>query len=75
MTFDATRAHLGKPDMFPRFEVAADARPSLVDSLSDDEALLVFERNGEQRGLLTRQMAYHHVAQGKLAGEPYLITF
>ncbi len=37
--------------------------------------LLVFERGGEHRALIAREMAYHHVAQGELAGEPYLVSF
>ena len=44
-------------------------------SLLPDEELIVIERNGEYRALLAREMAYHHVAQGELAGEPYLVTF
>ena len=43
--------------------------------LRDDEELLLFERGGQTRALLLREMAYHHVAQGELAGEPYLVTF
>ena len=43
--------------------------------LAADEELLIFERGGEERGLIMRQMAYHHVAQRKLAGEPYLVSF
>ena len=39
------------------------------------EQLIIFERAGEKRALLARQMAYHHVAQGELAGKPFLITF
>lgn len=37
--------------------------------------LLAFERNGERRVLSILEMAYHHVCQGELAGEPYLVTF
>jgi hypothetical protein len=47
---------------------------STLDLKPDDE-LLVFERGGDRRGLLLPQMVYHHVAQGELAGEPYLVTF
>ncbi|MBC8405300.1 MAG: hypothetical protein H8E15_08750 [Planctomycetes bacterium] len=44
-------------------------------SLADDVAILIFERGRQRRGLLARQMSYHHVAQGDLAGEPYVVTF
>jgi hypothetical protein len=44
-------------------------------SLHSGEELIVIERNREYRALLAREMAYHHVAQGEMAGEPYLVTF
>lgn len=44
-------------------------------NLHPDEELIVFEHGGMKRALLAREMAYHHVAQGELAGEPYLISF
>lgn len=43
--------------------------------LEPDEELIVFSRGGESRALLMKEMAYHHVAQGELAGEPYLVSF
>ncbi len=43
--------------------------------LASDEELIVLERKGTSRALLAREMAYHHVAQGELAGEPYLVSF
>ena len=43
--------------------------------VSPDDELIVLERGGLQRALLAREMAYHHVAQGELVGEPYLIAF
>ncbi len=43
--------------------------------LAPDAELIVFARGAEQRGLLAREMAYHHVAQGRLAGQPFLVSF
>jgi acyl carrier protein len=37
--------------------------------------LISFERNGQRRSLLAREMLYHHVAEGILAGEHYMIAF
>ena len=37
--------------------------------------LMSFEVNGERRVLLVHEMIYHHICQGELAGEPYLVTF
>ncbi|MBV7338284.1 hypothetical protein KFU94_60675 [Chloroflexi bacterium TSY] len=39
-----------------------------------DMELLVFEQVGEHRALVMREMAYHHVAQGKVANK-YLVSF
>ena len=44
-------------------------------NVDPDEELIVIERNGEYRALLARELAYHHVAQGELAGKPYLVAF
>jgi len=35
----------------------------------------VMDVAGQKLALVTRQMAYHHVAQGELAGEPWMVTF
>jgi Protein of unknown function (DUF3179) len=40
-----------------------------------EEELIVIERKGQYRAFLAREMAYHHIAQGEIAGEPYLVTF
>jgi len=74
-TFDAKRASLKSPDFFRRFRVSGEGTPLLAARLKPHAQLLVFERGGERRALVREQMIYHHVAQGKLAGEPYLVTF
>ena len=43
--------------------------------LANDIELLAFERGGERRVLLVEEMHYHHIAQGELAGEPYMVSF
>jgi hypothetical protein len=75
VTFEIQRALLKGPDLFSRFTVSQSATALSKAHLPDREQLLVFERAGEKRALLVRQMAYHHVAQGELAGEPFLIAF
>lgn len=60
---------------FKPFVVPPHGLPLLQVVLHPDEELIVFERGGMRRVLLAREMAYHHVAQGELAGEPYLISF
>ena len=75
MDFDVSRASLRGPNMFQRFNVGSNGIPLSKAKLPDNERLLLFERQGERRALVTRQMVYHHVAQGELVGSPYLITF
>jgi len=75
MTFDARRAMLKGPDLFARFLVPPSASRLSAAQLPPSEQMLVFARAGEKRALPVRQMAYHHVAQGELAGKPFLITF
>jgi len=43
--------------------------------LTNDVELLAFERGGERRVLLVEEMHYHHIAQGELAGGPYMVSF
>ena len=43
--------------------------------LPGDTELLVLERGGEHRGLIAREMAYHHICQGELEGQPFLVSF
>jgi hypothetical protein len=44
-------------------------------NLPHDLELIVFTRGRSTRTLIAREMAYHHVAQGELEGQPYLISF
>jgi hypothetical protein len=71
-----SRAKVKKRLQFAPFRPNSDGTPLReLTRLRDDEELLVFERGGQARAMLARQMAYHHVAQGELAGQPYVITF
>lgn len=76
--FDIDRAFLGDGTMFVPFVVTetrllADA---LEDgTLSDGTALLVFDHEMGKLAFVTQQLAYHHVAQGEMAGEPWMVSF
>lgn len=72
---DPTKAMLKGPDFFARFRVPVGGEPLREKKLKPDDLLVVIERGGEDRAFLVSQLAYHHAAQGELAGEPYLITF
>jgi hypothetical protein len=76
--FDESRAYIGESPMFDAFypeeyESLADARRS--GRVNDDTALLVLRRGDTTLTLLTMQMSYHHIAQGDLAGEPWMVSF
>ena len=60
---------------FKPLTVLSKGFPLAETDLHPDEELIIFERGGIYLALLAREMAYHHVAQGELAGEPYLISF
>ena len=74
-SFDAARAQLGDPDMFERFRVPDRGEPLRDAGFANDTDLMVIERGGETRAFLLHQLTYHHVAQGELAGEPYVVSF
>ncbi|MEW5939943.1 MAG: hypothetical protein AB1750_09800 [Chloroflexota bacterium] len=60
---------------FEPFQVPASGVPLSSLNLQPDLELIVFERGGAMGALVAREMAYHHVAQGELEGQPYLVSF
>lgn len=73
-TFDPERLQK-QPDAFIRFDVSGEGVPVETAQLPGSTELIVFERSGQRRALLVREMAYHHLAQGCLANEPYIVSF
>ena len=76
--FDTDRAIFWRAPNFVSFR-NPDWR-SLSDALrsgdvADDTPVLVFEVAGTTLVLVSGQMAYHHVAQGHMYGEPWMVTF
>jgi hypothetical protein len=76
--FDVSRAQLSDQDMFQPFEVLATQ--SLGEAIAtgevrEDKPVLAIVREAGALVLLAQQMTYHHVAQGDLAGEPWLVSF
>lgn len=74
-SFDAARAQLEEPDMFERYRVPDSGEPLRDAGLSDGTDIMLVERGGETRAFLIHQLTYHHLAQGELAGEPYMVSF
>ena len=76
--FDPSRAILGDEPMFDPYypEDLQALRDVLGDGLVDEGTpVLVVQRGERTLALLTLQMAYHHVAQGTLDGEPWMVAF
>jgi len=76
--FDAERAIFWAQRNFdplrdPSFQSLADALDE--GHVTRETPVLVFEAGGETLVLVTSQMSYHHVAQGEMAGEPWMVTF
>ncbi len=76
--FDTDRAIFWRAPNFvplrnPDWRSLSDARRS--GDVSDDTPVLVFEAGGSTLVLVSSQMAYHHVAQGDMNGEPWMVTF
>jgi len=60
---------------FEPFQVPLKGTSLSTLNLPPDLELIVFTRGGMRRALIAREMAFHHVAQGELAGQPYLVSF
>ena len=41
----------------------------------EETAVLLLARGNTRLALLTEQMSYHHIAQGELEGEPWMVSF
>lgn len=78
LSFDLSRASLFNHDVFRPFRVSSyqplsDAITTRL--LTPDTPVLVSEISPTPVALITTQMAYHHVAQGEIAGHPWLVSF
>jgi len=76
--FDINRARVGAGSRFEPFQVrqTQSLRQAMEAGVVDsDTRLLIMEHAAGRLALLTDQMAYHHVAQGDIAGEPWMVSF
>jgi hypothetical protein len=76
--FDVNRAMLRDRSRFTPFlveetQLLSEALEQGV--VNDDTPILVVERGGRRLALITREMTFHHVAQGEMAGEPWMVSF
>lgn len=76
--FDLQRATLHHRDTFKPFRVRqTEGLGSLVERgvIHTNAPVLTLTQHDASLAFLTHQMNYHHLAQGELAGEPYLVSF
>jgi hypothetical protein len=76
--FDAGRALLSKQDILPPFRVRGtrSLRGALDHRvLPAGTRVLVVERTTPVLALRTDQMTFHHVAQGEMRGQPWMVSF
>lgn len=76
--FDVNRAMLRDGSRFTPFLVEETQllREALEQGVVDDDTpILVLERGDQRLALITREMMFHHVAQGEMAGEPWMVSF
>lgn len=76
--FDPSRAALFDRDVFAPFRVLQyEQLTGLVERgrIRQRTPVLVTELPVQPVALITTQMAYHHVAQGDIAGKPWLVSF
>jgi hypothetical protein len=76
--FEVSRAVLSEKDLFPTFhaETALPLKEVLAKGdVRENTHVLVSERSSRTLALLTHQMTYHHVAQGEMFGEPWMVSF
>lgn len=74
---DRSRANiLAEGFRFEPFRPGPQHAVKLADMrLKPDTELLTFARGGQRRSVLLPEAAYHHIIQGTLASQPYLVSF
>lgn len=78
MNFDESKAVLKEKSFFKPFNVRkfAEARDILEEEKIDlNEGILIFKFKDKYYGLKTIQMYYHHIAQGEIENEPFMVSF
>ena len=75
--FDIDIARIGggrfEPFVVSETEPMRDAMSA--GKLQDDTRVLVLDHPAGPLAFLTDQMTYHHVAQGEIDGEPWMVSF
>lgn len=78
MNFDPNKAVLKNKSFFKPFNVKdfMNVKELLKSNkINKEEEILIFEVNKKYYGLKTVQMFYHHIAQGVIDNEPFMVSF
>ncbi len=76
--FDADRTIFwGQPNFIPLRDPEWTSLRSArrAGDVTNETTVVSFEIAGKTLALVSSQMSYHHVAQGEMEGEPWMVTF
>lgn len=73
--FDASRATLGGRPTFQPFIADKATVPLSKTNFPSSGQILIVERGDKKLAFSVRQLTYHHLAQGTLGGQPYMVSF
>lgn len=70
------RWYSAQPGQFPPFRVGdADSKSVSATGFAKNTELLVFKVKGLPFAIRTMDLAYHHVVQGSIKKEPFMVSF
>ncbi len=77
-SFDSSRVMIRDTTFWIPFHVTETTplRQAIDDgTIGNDTRILIVERGGNRVALVMDQAAYHHVIQGEMNGEPWMVSF
>ena len=74
-TFDASFLSLGPGQSFPVLDEPVMVAAATATWMEPDDVVLGVVRGDEAHAFPASQMAFHHIANVTVAGEPYLVTY
>ena len=69
------KAQLFGPDVFERLEFDGRTEAIADAGLADDERLLIVARGDARLAFRETDLAWRHLAEGTLGGEPFLVAY
>ncbi|WP_432663197.1 hypothetical protein R9X47_21790 [Wukongibacter baidiensis] len=78
MNFDESKAMLKKKSLFKSFNVKSFVNVEELlkaREIDKNDGILIFKMKDKYYGFKTIQMHYHHIAQGRIENEPFMVSF